>query len=87
MEDAQQNVGKRSSAVNSKILTAGVFVNINGYFPFQVGPTKSGTALGFVRIGGHRENGETGLQCASREAFEEASIAITPIKTTCYILV
>jgi 8-oxo-dGTP pyrophosphatase MutT (NUDIX family) len=81
MEDAQHmNVGERSCVVISKIVTAGVFVNINGYFPFQVGPSKSGTTLGVVRLGGHRENGETGWQCASRETFEEASIAITRMK-------
>ncbi|MDF2714368.1 MAG: hydrolase [Paenibacillus sp.] len=66
--------------LNETVVTAGVYVNINGQFPFQVGPTKAGTALGVVRLGGHREQGETGWQCASREAFEEASLRITPIR-------
>jgi 8-oxo-dGTP pyrophosphatase MutT (NUDIX family) len=69
-----------SSILNLTIVTAGVYVNIGGYFPFQVGPTKIGTTLGVVRLGGHKENGETGWQCASREASEEASITVTPIK-------
>jgi 8-oxo-dGTP pyrophosphatase MutT (NUDIX family) len=63
-----------------RIVTAGVYVNIDGYFPFQVGPTKLGTSLGVVRLGGHRENGETGWQCASREALEEESLKVNPIK-------
>jgi ADP-ribose pyrophosphatase len=62
------------------IVTAGVYVNINGLFAFQVGPTESGTTLGVVRLGGHRENDETGWQCASREAYEEASIKLSPMK-------
>lgn len=66
--------------INDNIITAGVFVNINGLFPFQVGPTKSGTTLGVVRLGGHRDIGETGWECASREAYEEATLRLTPIK-------
>lgn len=65
---------------NENVVTAGVYVKTNGLFPFQVGPTKSGTTLGVVRLGGHRENGETGWECASREAFEEATLRLTPIK-------
>ncbi|MBD3918416.1 NUDIX domain-containing protein [Paenibacillus sp. PR3] len=45
-----------------------------------MGPTKKGTTLGVVRLGGRRENGETGWECASREVFEEASIALTALK-------
>ena len=67
-------------SLNDFIVTAGVYVNINGLFAFQVGPTRSGTTLGVVRLGGHRENNETGWQCASREAFEEASLNLTPMK-------
>ncbi|QHT62550.1 NUDIX domain-containing protein [Paenibacillus lycopersici] len=62
-----------------KIITAGAYVNIDGYFLFQVGPTKSGTTLGVVRLGGHREDGETGWQCAMREVSEESSLAIKPV--------
>ncbi|RAP76107.1 NUDIX domain-containing protein [Paenibacillus montanisoli] len=63
-----------------KVTTAGAYVNSNGDFLFQVGPTKSGTTLGVVRLGGHREDGETGWQCAMREVSEESSLTIKPIK-------
>ncbi|MDF2660934.1 MAG: hypothetical protein K0Q94_3725 [Paenibacillus sp.] len=39
---------ERRPILSSNIVTAGVYVNIDGYFPFQVGPTKSGTSLGVV---------------------------------------
>lgn len=64
---------------NDSIVTAGVFLNCRGLFPFQVGPTKQGTTLGVVRIGGHREDGETGWQCAAREALEEAAVQALPV--------
>ncbi len=62
------------------VITAGVYVNITGLFPFQIGPTKSGTTLGVVRLGGHKDSGETGWECAAREAYEEATLRLTPIK-------
>ncbi|CAG7648579.1 hypothetical protein PAESOLCIP111_05631 [Paenibacillus solanacearum] len=64
---------------SDSIVTAGVFLNCRGLFPFQVGPTKQGTTLGVVRIGGHREDGETGWQCAAREALEEAAVQALPV--------
>ncbi|CAN7343496.1 NUDIX domain-containing protein [Paenibacillus sp. LjRoot153] len=64
---------------NDRIVTAGVYVNVHGLFPFQVGPTKSGSTLGVIRLGGHREHDESGWECAEREAFEEAMIRIKPI--------
>ncbi|MED4582339.1 NUDIX hydrolase [Brevibacillus choshinensis] len=65
---------------NEVIVTAGVYVMVNGRFPFQIGPNRAGTALGIVRLGGHREGEETGWQCALREAFEEATLQITAVK-------
>ncbi|QRG65124.1 NUDIX domain-containing protein [Brevibacillus choshinensis] len=53
---------------------------MNGRFPFQVGPNRAGTALGIIRLGGHREGTETGWECAAREAYEEASLQITALK-------
>ncbi|WNC12241.1 NUDIX hydrolase [Brevibacillus brevis] len=53
---------------------------VDGRFPFQVGPTRAGNALGVVRLGGHREGKETGWQCAAREAYEEATLHITAIR-------
>ena len=64
---------------SQKIITAGVYAQCYGFFPFQVGPTKTGETLGVVRLGGHREAHETGWECAAREALEEASIHVTPI--------
>jgi 8-oxo-dGTP pyrophosphatase MutT (NUDIX family) len=61
-----------------RMITAGVYVNVAGFFPFQVGPTQRGDTLGVVRLGGHRKAEETGWECAAREAFEEASLRVTP---------
>jgi 8-oxo-dGTP pyrophosphatase MutT (NUDIX family) len=61
------------------VVTAGVYVLARGLFPFQAGPDRSGQVLGVVRLGGHREEGETGWECASREAWEEASIRVSPV--------
>ncbi len=62
----------------NQIITAGVYVQVSGCFPFQVGPSPSGKTLGVVRLGGHREGQETGWQCAVREAFEEAHLRLSP---------
>ncbi|MGG0938851.1 NUDIX hydrolase [Brevibacillus centrosporus] len=64
---------------NEVIVTAGVYVRVQGRFPFQIGPNRAGTALGIVRLGGHREGRETGWQCAAREAHEEASLQVSPV--------
>jgi 8-oxo-dGTP pyrophosphatase MutT (NUDIX family) len=46
----------------------------------MVGPTKTRDRLGVVRLGGHREVGESSWQCAYREVREEASVRIQPIQ-------
>ena len=38
-----------------------------------------GETLGVVRLGGHREEHETGWECAAREAWEEATLRVKPI--------
>jgi 8-oxo-dGTP pyrophosphatase MutT (NUDIX family) len=61
------------------VIISGVYVRCSDYFPFQVGPTQTSETLGAVRLGGHREAHETGWECAAREAWEEASIRVTPL--------
>ncbi|HLZ62576.1 MAG TPA: hypothetical protein VKR06_36995 [Ktedonosporobacter sp.] len=53
-----------------KFKTAGVYVNVAGFFVFQVGLTSAGDKLGVVRLGGHREGDESAWECATREALE-----------------
>lgn len=62
--------------MDQRVLTAGCFVRCEGRWVFAVGSTASGDRLGIVRLGGHREKGETPWQCARREALEEASVQI-----------
>lgn len=61
-----------------QVVTAGAYVWVDGRIPFVVGPTREGTALAVVRLGGHREGNETPWACAVREALEEASLQIEP---------
>jgi len=63
------------------VRTSGAYVLFNGFFVFQVGPTKNGDKLGVVRLGGHTEEDESPLDTAIREALEEASIKINPINS------
>jgi 8-oxo-dGTP pyrophosphatase MutT (NUDIX family) len=64
-----------------RVATAGAYVVLPGSrVPFMVGPTRAGDALGVVRLGGHREPGETSLACAAREVWEEASLRIEPVR-------
>lgn len=63
------------------VRTSGAYVMYKGLFPFQVGPTRKGDKLGVVRLGGHREEGETALETAIREVFEESSMIIKLINS------
>lgn len=63
------------------VKTSGAYVLYNGYFVFQVGPTKNGDKLGVVRLGGHRKNEESPLDTAIREVLEESSIQINPVNS------
>jgi 8-oxo-dGTP pyrophosphatase MutT (NUDIX family) len=58
------------------VVTAGAYLVLDGRFPFMVGPTARGDALGVVRLGGHRERGEAPWDCAAREVREEAGLTI-----------
>lgn len=44
--------------VLGNVRTSWAYVLYNGFFVFQVGPTKNGDKLGVVRLGRHRENEE-----------------------------
>lgn len=67
--------------VMEDVRTSGAYVLYNGFFVFQVGPTKNGDKLGVVRLGGHRENKESPLETAIREVLEESAIKINPINS------
>jgi hypothetical protein len=58
------------------VRTSGAYIMYKGIFPFQVGPTRKGDKLGVVRLGGHREKGESAEETAIREVFEESSMDI-----------
>jgi hypothetical protein len=58
------------------VRTSGAYILYNGFFPFQVGPTRIGDKLGVVRLGGHREGNETASDTAFREVYEESRMKI-----------
>jgi 8-oxo-dGTP pyrophosphatase MutT (NUDIX family) len=67
-------------ALETRTVTAGAYISLSalgGLVPFMVGPTKAGDRLGVVRLGGHREPGESSWECAHREVLEEARLRIT----------
>ena len=62
--------------IEANTKTAGAYVLYGGYFPFMFGfgANHGSDELGVVRLGGHRESGETAIQCAAREVREESSL-------------
>lgn len=66
---------------NARINTAGVYVCINGLYVFAIGIRSHNGHIPIVRLGGHREEHETGWQCAVREVYEEANLHIKPLLT------
>ena len=67
--------------LENRIVTAGAYVLIGGFVLFMGGPTKADDRLGVVRLGGHRETGESSWGCAYREVLEEASVRSQPIQS------
>lgn len=64
---------------NARINTAGAYVRVNGLYPFALGSRPHNGRIPVIRLGGHREEHETGWQCAAREAREEANLHIEPL--------
>lgn len=63
----------------ARINTAGACVRIDGYYLFAIGTKLFNGRIPVIRLGGHREENETGWQCAVREVYEESSLQTTPL--------
>jgi 8-oxo-dGTP pyrophosphatase MutT (NUDIX family) len=75
--DDQSLAPRRAS---DRVVTAGAYVIAGDRFVFMFGlPSGATDRLGVVRLGGHREAGETAWQCAAREVLEEASVTLRPL--------
>ncbi|CAG0933686.1 hypothetical protein TFLX_03174 [Thermoflexales bacterium] len=64
---------------NARVNTAGAYVCLDGLYPFAIGTQLFNEHIPVVRLGGHREEHETGWQCAAREVCEEANLQIKPL--------
>jgi 8-oxo-dGTP pyrophosphatase MutT (NUDIX family) len=64
---------------NARVNTAGAYICIDGYYVFAIGIRPYNGHIPIVRLGGHREEQETGWQCAVREVYEESNLHITPL--------
>jgi ADP-ribose pyrophosphatase YjhB (NUDIX family) len=63
----------------TRINTAGAYVCVQGLYPFALGSRPNQGRIPVIRLGGHREQGETGWQCARREVYEETGLSIQPL--------
>lgn len=61
---------------NARVNSAGAYLCTRGLYPFAIGTRPSNGRIPVVRLGGHREEYETGWQCAVREVYEEANLQI-----------
>lgn len=68
-----------SDIQSARINTAGAYVSFNGLYVFAIGIQPHNNRIPIIRLGGHREENETGWQCAEREVFEEARLKIKPL--------
>jgi ADP-ribose pyrophosphatase YjhB (NUDIX family) len=64
---------------NASVSTAGAYVRINGLYLFAIGNQMHNGCIPVFRLGGHREEHETGWQCAVREVYEETSLQVKPL--------
>lgn len=65
--------------LDARINTSGAYVCNNGLYLFTIGIQTHNGHIPIVRLGGHREEDETGWQCAVREVYEEANLRIKPL--------
>jgi 8-oxo-dGTP pyrophosphatase MutT (NUDIX family) len=72
-------MNKRAHIQNAGGTTAGAYVDLDGLYPFAIGSKLHDGNIPVIRLGGHREENETGWQCAAREVYEEASLHIEPL--------
>jgi len=63
---------------HASINTAGAYVRTHGLYLFAIGAELHHGYIPVFRLGGHREETETGWQCAAREVYEETSLSIRP---------
>lgn len=62
------------------VVTVGTYIRIDERFLFAFGPhSERPGRLAIIRVGGHREDGETPWACAVREAMEETGLSIEPL--------
>jgi 8-oxo-dGTP pyrophosphatase MutT (NUDIX family) len=63
----------------ARINTAGAYICLDGYYLFAIGIQTHNGQIPIIRLGGHREEGETGWRCAAREVYEETNLRIQPL--------
>ncbi len=61
------------------VRSAGAYITYQGTYPFAIGLELHDENIPVYRLGGHVQEGESGWECAAREAAEEASISISPV--------
>jgi hypothetical protein len=72
-------MNNRSEIQSARINTAGAYVWCDGLLLFVIGIRTHNGNIPVVRPGGHREEHETGWQCAVREVYEESGLQILPL--------
>ncbi len=75
-----QEVDDRMIDIRDAIVnTAGAYICIGGLYLFAIGTQPHNGRIPIFRLGGHREEFETGWECAVREVYEETNLQIRPL--------